>query len=74
MTAMKYRLRMGAKPGENIYRELEKEDWYLAKKEEFKKKLEGSHHEEGAEKALEQLPLENSTATVEGTDIAYVSE
>lgn len=39
MTAMKYRLRMGTKPGEPIERDLEKERWYLDKRNELNAKL-----------------------------------
>lgn len=39
MTAMKYRLRMGTKPGEPMERDIEKERWYLAKRDELNKKI-----------------------------------
>lgn len=42
MTAMKYRLRMGTKPGEPIERDIEKERWYLNKRDELNKKLKDS--------------------------------
>lgn len=39
MTAMKYRLRMGTKPGEPIERDIQKEHWYLAKRDELNQKV-----------------------------------
>ena len=39
ITAFKYRMRMGTKPGEALQQDLEKEQWYLKKAEELKEKL-----------------------------------
>lgn len=39
MTALKYRLRMGLKPGQDCKQDLEKEQWYLNKAEELRKKM-----------------------------------
>lgn len=36
MTALKYRMRMGRKPGEPIERDMEKEDFYLNKAKELR--------------------------------------
>ena len=36
MTALKYRMRMGLKPGEPIERDMEKEDFYLNKAKELR--------------------------------------
>lgn len=38
ITAFKYRLRMGTKPGEDITRDLNKEQWYLNKAKELRNK------------------------------------
>jgi hypothetical protein len=38
ITAFKYRMRMGTKPGENIQRDLDKEQWYLNKAKELRNK------------------------------------
>lgn len=38
ITAFKYRMRMGTKPGENIQRDLNKEQWYLNKAKELRNK------------------------------------
>lgn len=38
MTALKYRMRMGAKPGNPIEQDLSKERWYLAKAEDLRNK------------------------------------
>ena len=35
MTAFKYRMRMGTKPGNTIEQEIKKEKWYLDKKKEL---------------------------------------
>lgn len=43
ITAFKYRLRMGTKPGESADRDLSKEKWYLKKRAELLKKLGGSN-------------------------------
>ena len=40
ITAFKYRMRMGTKPNESVEKDLNKEQWYLAKAAELKKKLE----------------------------------
>lgn len=40
ITAFKYRLRMGTKPGNELQQDLEKEKWYLNKANELKKKYE----------------------------------
>lgn len=45
MTAMKYRLRMGTKPGEPIERDIEKERWYLNKRDELQEKMRKSGEE-----------------------------
>jgi hypothetical protein len=37
MTALKYRMRMGTKPGESVDRDLDKERWYLNKAAELRK-------------------------------------
>ena len=37
MTAFKYRMRMGTKPGQPVDRDLEKEKWYLDKAAELRK-------------------------------------
>ena len=39
LSAYKYRMRMGTKPGEDTQRDLDKEQWYLKKAEELKEKL-----------------------------------
>lgn len=39
LNAFKYRMRMGTKPGEDIQKDLEKEQWYLQKAAELKEKL-----------------------------------
>lgn len=39
MNAFKYRQRMGTKPGQTIFQDLDKEKWYLDKAKELKKKL-----------------------------------
>ena len=39
MTAFKYRMRMGKKPGESIEKDLEKEHWYLEKAKELQNKM-----------------------------------
>ena len=36
MTAFKYRMRMGTKPGEPVERDLDKEKWYLKKAKELR--------------------------------------
>lgn len=36
MTAFKYRMRMGTKPGQSIERDMEKEAWYLNKAKELR--------------------------------------
>lgn len=36
ITAFKYRMRMGTKPGESIERDLAKEKWYLDKAKELR--------------------------------------
>lgn len=41
MTAFKYRMRMGLKAGAPMEQDLEKEQWYLRKAEELKKKVGG---------------------------------
>ena len=38
MTAFKYRMRMGTKPGNSTQQDLNKEDWYLRKAKELKEK------------------------------------
>lgn len=38
MTAFKYRMRMGTKPGNSIQQDLDKEKWYLDKAKELKRK------------------------------------
>lgn len=48
MTAMKYRLRMGTKPGEPIERDIEKERWYLNKRDELQEKMRKSEEEASA--------------------------
>ena len=37
LNAFKYRMRVGSKPGNGVYKDLAKEDWYLKKKEELEK-------------------------------------
>lgn len=39
LTAYKYRMRMGTKPGGSLEEDLRKEQWYLKKAEELKEKL-----------------------------------
>ena len=39
ITAFKYRMRMGTKPGNSIEQDLTKEKWYLNKKDELTKEL-----------------------------------
>lgn len=39
MTALKYRLRMGLKPGQDCKQDLEKEQWYLNKAKELSRKV-----------------------------------
>jgi hypothetical protein len=39
LTAYKYRMRMGTKPGSSIEEDLRKEQWYLKKAAELKEKL-----------------------------------
>lgn len=39
LTAFKYRMRMGTKPGEDIITDINKEKWYLDKAAELKEKL-----------------------------------
>jgi hypothetical protein len=38
MTALKYRMRMGTKPGNSIEQDLAKEQWYLRKQQELMNK------------------------------------
>lgn len=40
LNAFKYRMRMGTKPGGSLEEDLRKEQWYLQKTDELKKKLE----------------------------------
>ena len=40
LNAFKYRMRMGTKPGGSLEEDLRKEQWYLKKAAELKKKLE----------------------------------
>lgn len=54
MTAMKYRLRMGTKPGEPIERDIEKERWYLNKRDELQEKMRKSEEEvRSAQKSMD---------------------
>ena len=39
ITAFKYRMRMGTKPGEDVTRDLNKEQWYLKKAKELRNKI-----------------------------------
>lgn len=39
MTAFKYRMRMGTKPDTPIQQDIQKESWYLNKKQELQNKL-----------------------------------
>lgn len=70
MTAMKYRLRMGKKPGENIQRELAKEAWYLAKKDELSKKIADTEHREDVEA---NQPESTVTTTEDTTTVEYIT-
>ncbi len=71
MTAMKYRLRMGTKPGEPIERDLEKERWYLDKRNELYAKLakEDSFSDVNIDSRLSELeqssPADNLTDMTE---------
>jgi hypothetical protein len=45
MTAFKYRMRMGDKPGEGIEQDLKKAKWYETKAKEYKELLEKNKNE-----------------------------
>ena len=76
MTAMKYRLRMGVKPGEDVYRELEKEHWYLTKRDELRRKLEvdmdDTPHEE-EEKEEERKIVDGVDTTAGDVPVEYTA-
>lgn len=73
MTAFKYRMRMGTKPGNTLEQDLKKEKWYLEKKKEllgdFEKELEYLVQSECSQYLPPSPALEVKTTTQDG----YVS-
>lgn len=63
MTAFKYRMRMGTKPDTPIQQDIDKESWYLNKKQELQNKL--------IEKQKLHSNLITATHIVNGKDTSF---